>query len=49
MDAKKEALLSKAFLDLFEGYCEEHGCTLIGARVFSAEPDFADDTDAADA
>lgn len=39
MDEKKIALFSKALLILCEGYCEEHGCKLIGARVVVTDPD----------
>lgn len=42
MDDKKTALFSKALLLLYEGYCEEHGCTLIGSRVVVADPDPAE-------
>lgn len=33
MDEKKVALFSKALLILWEGFCEEHGCTPIGSKV----------------
>lgn len=39
MDEKKIALFSKALLILYEGYCEEHGCKLVGARVVVTDPD----------
>lgn len=42
MDDKKMALFSKALLILCEGYCEEHGCTLVGARVVIADSDSPD-------
>lgn len=42
MDEKKIALFSKALLILCEGYCEEHGCTLVGARVVVEDPDSPD-------
>ena len=33
MDDKKAALFSKAFLILYEGFCDEHGSMLIGSGV----------------
>lgn len=39
MDDKKLALFSKALMILYEGYCEEHGCTLIGARMVVKDSD----------
>ena len=45
MDDKKTAMismLSKAFLDLCEGYCEEHGGTLVNPRVVVVDAESAD-------
>lgn len=37
MDEKRLALLAKAWEKLAEGYCEDNGVTLIGARVSMIE------------
>lgn len=42
MDDKQMDLFAKAFLILCEGYCEEHGCTLIGAKVVMSDSDSPD-------
>lgn len=47
MDDKKFALFSKALLLLYEGYFEEHGCTLINPRVVLADPDSTESEDPA--